>query len=58
MPTAVDPSGAAHPSGGIAAAILNASQNAMLGATTLAANSASLNLGLPDLIGLDVQEQV
>lgn len=59
MPTAVDhPSTAANPAGGIAAAIVTAGQNAMLGATAVTANSASSTLGLPDLTGLDVQEQV
>jgi hypothetical protein len=57
MPTVVEPA-AASPAGGIAAAIVNVGQNAMLNASTLAGTSAASALGLPDLTGLDAQEQV
>lgn len=57
MPSVVEPA-AASPAGGIAAAIVNVGQNAMLNASTLAGTSGTSTLGLPDLLGLDAQEQV
>jgi len=58
MPTVVESTAAvANPGSGIAAAIVNVGQNAMLNASTLAGTSAAVTLGLPDLTGMEVPDQ-